>query len=286
MELPSPSSSTYRTSSSKSGRCEKFINRVIWPAIRGKSCPICLESLHIQTSAVLTLCTHAFCEVCIRRWSYLKRKCPLCIADFDSWFSRIDLSSQNFRKHRLPALNTTSSTQFRLQEQHSNFRTVISSLRRRSSPLPWRRSFGRPGLVGSDVIAQRKLRWRSSIYEKQLKAVPITPMENVEQNMSLKNGVKERILGRIEPWIRRELQAVLGDPDPSVIVHVVSSLYIATLEKKIQFSSTQLDLGDNFLDELRPFLLDKTDMFWHEVRCFAESSFTIETYDAVIEYTE
>ena len=73
-------------------------------------------------------------------------------------------------------------------------------------------------------------------------------------------------MARIEPWIRRELQAILGDPDPSVIVLVASSLYIATIEKTVRFSSGQLDTGDQFLAELRPFLLDKTNMFWHELR--------------------
>lgn len=85
--------------------------------------------------------------------------------------------------------------------------------------------------------------------------------EIFQNNVSVNNGVKERVLGRIEPWIRRELQAILGDPDPSVIVHVASSLYMATIEKKLHFS-----MGDKFLAELRPFLLEKTDMFWHELR--------------------
>ena len=76
------------------------------------------------------------------------------------------------------------------------------------------------------------------------------------------NGIKERI----EPWIRRDLQAILGDPDPYVIVHVASSLYIAAIEKKVHFSSVQVDMGEEFLAELRPFLLEKTNMFWHELR--------------------
>lgn len=106
------------------------------------------------------------------------------------------------------------------------------------------------------------------------------------ENISGSDGVRARILRRIEPWVRRELQAVLGDPDPSVIVHVATSLYIATLERKVHFSSGQPGVGDQFLAELRAFLLDKTDMFWHELRCFAESSFTMETYDAVVEYMQ
>lgn len=111
-------------------------------------------------------------------------------------------------------------------------------------------------------------------------------MDRLEQNISGSDGMRVRILRRIEPWVRRELQAVLGDPDPSVIVHVATSLYIATLERKVHFSFGQPGAGDQFLAGLRAFLLDKTDMFWHELSCFAESSFTMETYDAVVEYTQ
>ncbi|PON88274.1 Cdk-activating kinase assembly factor [Trema orientale] len=257
--------SPWRSSSSRASR-EKFMKRAILPAIRGRSCPICLEDLHSRTSVVLTACKHAYCQGCIRKWSNLKRKCPLCNADFDSWFSNIDLSSLKFHKQRLPALNIRASTQFRSEEEEEEdpSRRIV---RRRTAPLPWRRSFGRPGLVGADVIAARELRWRSSIYERRLEAVPLAPTENLEQNniSGQNNGVKARIVARIEPWIRRELQAILGDPDPSVIVHVASSLYIATIEKTVRFSSGQLDTGDQFLAELRPFLLDKTNMFWHEL---------------------
>ena len=86
------------------------------------------------------------------------------------------------------------------------------------------------------------------------------------QNLLGNNGVKERILQRIEPWIRRELQAILGDTDPSIIVHVATSIYISSLEEKVNVSSGQPDMGDNFLAPLQPFLLERTNMFWHELR--------------------
>ncbi|GMP76713.1 hypothetical protein CsSME_00033262 [Camellia sinensis var. sinensis] len=80
------------------------------------------------------------------------------------------------------------------------------------------------------------------------------------------NGVKDRILKRIEPWIHRELKAILGDPDPSVIVHVASSLFISGLEEKHEAPSKQFVLEDNFIEPLRPFLHERMNMFWHELR--------------------
>lgn len=84
--------------------------------------------------------------------------------------------------------------------------------------------------------------------------------------------MKEKIHQRLEPWIRRELQAILEDPDPSVIVHVVSSLFIARLEKFV-VQRGQLGAEDNFLAPLRPFLHNWTNMFWHELRCIIHKAF-------------
>lgn len=78
--------------------------------------------------------------------------------------------------------------------------------------------------------------------------------------------MKERIVQRIEPWIQREVHAILGDPDPSVIVHVATSLFIASLEKKINVPSEQLDVEDNFIAPLLLFLDDRANVFWHELR--------------------
>ena len=93
------------SSSSSRTNSEKMVKKVIWPAIRGQSCPICLKDLEARRAAVLTACNHAYCVECIRKWSSLKRKCPLCNAHFDSWFCNISLSSRTFYKERLPASN-------------------------------------------------------------------------------------------------------------------------------------------------------------------------------------
>lgn len=86
------------------------------------------------------------------------------------------------------------------------------------------------------------------------------------QNVAVNKFVRERILQRIQPWIQRELHAILGDLDPSIIVHVASSLFIASLEGKFNHPSRLLGVKHDFLAPLRPFLHDQTTMFWHELR--------------------
>ena len=95
---------------------EKFLLEVIAPAIRGQSCPICLKSLdNHRKAAVITICLHAYCLECIRRWSDLKRRCPLCNAAFHSWFCRFSFSSRQFLTEKLPPfdsrLNIVTETQ-------------------------------------------------------------------------------------------------------------------------------------------------------------------------------
>ncbi|XVF62637.1 hypothetical protein PTKIN_Ptkin09bG0024300 [Pterospermum kingtungense] len=279
---------------SNKSKTEKFVRRVISPAIVGRTCPICLRSLDARKSAVLTLCSHAYCLECIRKWSDVKRKCPLCSSTFDSWFYKIDLSSLKLLKQRLPALSEGKSVIRRLPPSTlsdprrviERTREEINSVNRRSWSLPWRRSFGRSRTVPPHVIAERKLQWRASVYNRRLQAVPISPGNSSRQNVARNDFEKQRILQRIEPWIRREIEAITGDPDTSIIFHVVSTLFFSKHEGNFDGSSGQLGVEDDFLAPLKPFLLDRTKMFWHELRCFAGSSFPMETYDAVVEYRQ
>ncbi|KAK9289205.1 hypothetical protein L1049_017679 [Liquidambar formosana] len=265
------SSSSRRPSSAQLNR-GRFVEKVISPAIRRQPCPICLRRIDDRRAAVVTVCMHAYCVECIRKWSNLKRKCPLCNAHFNSWFFNINLYSRTFRKEQLPALNDVKNVDVegglrhggRLVEQRffRSSRDELNSANSRTRPLPWRRSFGRPGSVPPDVVAERVLQWRASIYTRRLQAVPSSSGNCPRQNMSGNNSVKERILQRIEPWIRRELQAILGDPDPSVIVHVATSLFISSLGEK----PNCVGVEDNHVAPLRPFLHEQTNMFWHELR--------------------
>ncbi|KAK8276292.1 hypothetical protein V6Z12_D10G189700 [Gossypium hirsutum] len=254
---------------------QRFIRRVISPAIVDKTCPICLRTIDVPGAAVLTVCFHAYCLDCIHKWSDLKRNCPLCNSTFDSWFYKIDLSSLRYLKQQLPAISDCKSVIPRPRSTVADRRRIIERTRRemndvnrRTRPLPWRRSFGRPGTMSPHVIAERKLQWRASVYNRRLQAVPIYHGNGFQQNVPrIRNDFeKEKLLRRIEPWIQRELKAILGDPDPSIILHVVSSLLFSRHEDGSSASSTQLSfVNDNFLAPLEPFLHHRTNMFWHEL---------------------
>ena len=110
---------------------EEVIRKVIWPAIRGHSCPICFRDLelHYREAVVLTVCMHAYCVECIRKWSALKRTCPLCNSKFNSWFCRLSLSSRSFRKEAVPSetLNRNSDENTGANQVEDALRSSLSS---------------------------------------------------------------------------------------------------------------------------------------------------------------
>lgn len=143
---------------------KKPLPNQIQSAIRGKTCPICLTHIHKRTAAVITACLHAYCINCIRKWSDLKRKCPLCNLEFDSWFFKIDLYSPTFFEEKLPALGEgrkVASEGLHRRRIHSlagqwvvrRSREEFNCFGGQTRPLPRQRWFGRS--ESSDAVAQR-----------------------------------------------------------------------------------------------------------------------------------
>jgi hypothetical protein len=104
---------------------------------------------------------------------------------------------------------------------------------------------------------------------------------------------------RLEPWIRRELQAVLPNSDHVFLVRLVLGLWfgaehesVHVVERQGRFSGQRTVTGSvegagevEAIKELERFLGDKAELFWHELRCFAESPFTMQAYDTVVVYS-
>ncbi|XP_076927875.1 uncharacterized protein LOC143591586 [Bidens hawaiensis] len=237
---------------------------------------------------VITICLHAYCTDCICKWSDQKRTCPLCNTQFTSLFVQIDFNSMSFRtQHLLPVRESGAKVNDNVRDFDRRRRDFVAQRRaigisrelnvvnRRSRPLPKQRSFGQSSMLPPGVGKERILQWRASIYKQNMVAVPCPTRKSLEQGCMGRNSNKEMLLKRIEPWIHRELHAVLGDPNPVIFVHLVTSLFISSLERTHE---------NDHLERLQPFLLERMSTFWHELRCFAESSLNMETYDTVVKY--
>ena len=51
-------------------------------------CPICLGRVHIAVKS--SLCRHIFCQVCLKKWIGISRKCPVCRTKINS-IGRVDI---------------------------------------------------------------------------------------------------------------------------------------------------------------------------------------------------
>ncbi|KAH9328736.1 hypothetical protein KI387_000844, partial [Taxus chinensis] len=249
-------------------------------------CPICLGDIDRSQLAVLTLCMHEFCLKCIETWSTLQRKCPLCKRGFDGWFYDIQ-GSHNYREKRLLPLrekpqssvdgnSLRHSGETDYQRTSQNARVQMFGNQRGTRPLPRRRNFGNSRFISSlerrrieeERAAKRAIRWRASIYKKGLRAIPprLQKKTIIRENIIDNLAERERLERRLEPWIRRELEAILGVQDLTILVHLVFSLLFAKLKKREPKQNMDLMCGENeFIRQLEPFLGDKASLFWHEL---------------------
>nr|XP_043877930.1 E3 ubiquitin-protein ligase Topors-like [Solea senegalensis] len=78
-------------------------------------------------------------------------------------------------------------------------------------------------------------------------------------------------LNKLRPWLRRELTVLYGAHNS--LVDIVQRIIMA------QLSRHGLEDTPTIEDELRPFLLARTDHFLHELVSFARSPLTLENYD-------
>uniref|UniRef100_A0AAV2KPW3 E3 ubiquitin-protein ligase Topors n=1 Tax=Knipowitschia caucasica TaxID=637954 RepID=A0AAV2KPW3_KNICA len=78
-------------------------------------------------------------------------------------------------------------------------------------------------------------------------------------------------LNRLRPWIRRELAVLYGSHDS--LITIVQRIIMARIARH---GLEDLPVVE---DELRPFLLARTDHFLHELVSYARSPLTMENYD-------
>ncbi|GAQ84462.1 hypothetical protein KFL_001900050 [Klebsormidium nitens] len=273
------------------------------------TCPICLNDIPPEEKAVLKSCMHVFCVECIRAWSEIRRVCPLCKGGFTGWWYDIQgegasrevslppppqnetsgrLERTRDHSNRGAYLNQETEERFNARPYYHRLQRGLQSDRRRppggpnqaheredqggrrTQPAPRQRVF----TPEQDGTEERALRWRRSIYDRGLEAVEIGgPVGRVGRSQDVARSQR-----RLAPWIERELRALLGEADP-LVTQLVTSLWR---------SASEFELGGNAggepVAQLEPFLGDRAAAFWHELRCFASSPFTMHTYDCVAQY--
>ncbi|XP_059729515.1 E3 ubiquitin-protein ligase Topors isoform X1 [Haemorhous mexicanus] len=269
-------------------------------------CPICLD--RFDNVAYLDRCLHRFCFRCVQEWSKNKAECPLCKQPFFSIFHTIR-AEDDFKEYILSPLETSSFAS--PDGRRFRYRTTLTRERRtRSSPS--RRMLSPPdnGMLFEGLSSEparhrhreiqqmlRRLasRRKASAEGRSLRQIQEEDMITFRRALyrtgvrirSIQDGGRYReisaeffrrnpaCLHRLVPWLKRELTVLFGAHGSliNIVQHIIMS------------NVTRYDLESQaFADDLKPFLLNRTEHFLHEFISFARCPFNLEAYDQHANY--
>uniref|UniRef100_A0A8C4DQ77 E3 ubiquitin-protein ligase Topors n=1 Tax=Dicentrarchus labrax TaxID=13489 RepID=A0A8C4DQ77_DICLA len=267
-------------------------------------CPICLD--RFNNLAYLDRCLHRFCFPCIQEWSHNKAECPLCKQPFASILHSVR-AEDDFKEYTLrppPANSSVAATVDGeegegLEEQRMRGgvdlaeRGVIfegltglggavapvapndRASRRLMTRLAARQRLQREGgtvrrLRERETVAFRRALYRSGTRVRGVAGVGHQGQQqrDITADSFRRNPVH---LNRLRPWLRRELTVLYGAHGS--LVDIVQRIIMARLARH------GLEDTPTIEEELRQFLLARTDHFLHELVSFARSPLSLENYD-------
>ncbi|XP_016405097.1 E3 ubiquitin-protein ligase Topors-like [Sinocyclocheilus rhinocerous] len=279
----------------------KSSQRLLANASPDSKCPICLDGFNNVAS--LDRCLHQFCFRCIQEWSKNKAECPLCKQPFHSIFHSVKgendfkefvlrppengapanadpyervlrprvLRSRERRSHR--AQNPAPSSSPPLEDavmfdgladaaalvQNQDVQQMVLRLTARRHGRSLRR------LCDQDVVAFRRALYRTGVRVRNTRDAG--RQRDISAAFLRQNpGCLRRLL----PWLQRELTVLYGLHGS--LVNIVQNIIISRI--------MNYNMEDTAIrDELRPFLLARTDHFLHELVSFARSTLNMEAYD-------
>lgn len=266
-------------------------------------CPICLDVFN--NISYLDLCLHKFCFRCIQEWSKNKAECPLCKQPFNSIYHSIK-SEQEFKQYDLQPLDNGSFGTF--GGVRFRYRTTLTGINRQrqgrtslppdngvmfeastNTPqqpqdryiqhmmmrLESRRRAESEGRAGSNIQEQEMINFRRELYRREVRVQSVRDRgrtRDVSADFLRRNPA---CLHRLVPWLKRELTVLYGSHGS--LVNIVQHIVMSQI--------TRYDMDDGAIrEELRPFLLGRTEHFLHEFISFAKSPFDMKGYDRVAVY--
>ncbi|KAJ8262236.1 hypothetical protein GJAV_G00164140 [Gymnothorax javanicus] len=282
----------------KKNGASKASQRMAAEASPDSKCPICLD--RFNNMAYLDRCLHKFCFRCIHEWSKNKAECPLCKQPFNSIFHSIK-AENDFKEYVLrPTENGSFSSPgaLRLRYSIAQSRERRQSSRRTSpppdngvifegltSPAPAQQDRGIQRMM-MRLAARRRAKSKGRTVRHPREQEMVTFRRALYRSgvrvRSVRDGGRHRDISaaffqrnpacihRLVPWLKRELTVLYGTHGS--LVNIVQHIIMSRI--------TRYDMDDQAIqDELRPFLLTRTDHFLHEFISFARSPFNMEAYD-------
>ncbi|KAI8388748.1 uncharacterized protein BYT42DRAFT_611752 [Radiomyces spectabilis] len=222
------------------------------------SCPICLQIYVNRT--FLRPCYHSFCFSCIRHWINILPSCPLCKQVIECLIYNIDDDKNTFQEYQL----STKAD----DEKHD------------------------PPLQLPSLTAEERQRIRrAKIYRTPIPAIsypkPLPRLKEVKY-------ITPEHIPRIEPFLRKELPALMGDYHDSFIETHVKHILLMPHEKHRQKSTAAEPVTEDFdmLKQLAEWINDESDTltvarrFVVELMAFLRSGLNYRTFISNTEYAE
>ncbi|KAL6068245.1 Tripartite motif-containing protein 3 [Balamuthia mandrillaris] len=247
-------------------------------------CPICLSTC--QDPAMLDVCYHTFCFLCILQWVELSPKCPLCKRGFDTILHdlRQEEGAPMEYKRFKPSPSPSSAA------ARSSMEARRRSRRQRVTP---KRSLGdeeererqrkqRKRVYYQQQLQQKPSRDRKRAHVEVIDLCDDSPVKSSSpppSSSSSSSSIRDASTPLLKAWVHRELEALLETEDLDLLLLVVRSLLERTCSSSSSSSSStrrgaSLTVGQVL--ELRPhmeeFLFEHTQQFLHELALYWKSS--------------
>ncbi|XP_078070163.1 E3 ubiquitin-protein ligase Topors-like isoform X1 [Mustelus asterias] len=271
-------------------------------------CPICLD--RFDNMSYIDRCFHKFCFRCIQEWSRNKAECPLCKQPFNSIFHSVR-TENDFQEYVLKATENGSFAS--PGGQRFRYRTTLTrerrtsiqprrspvfpvtpdngvvfealgreprtrqrpNLRRMMQRLGARRRAQSEGRSARQVQEKEMIHFRQELYRSGLRVRNVQDggrYRDISAEFFRRNAA---CLHRLMPWLKRELCVLFGSHGS--VVNIVQHIIMSNIVRYDMESQA-------FQDELRPFLLSRTEHFLHEFISFARAPFNMESYDQRANY--
>ncbi|XP_042368203.1 serine/arginine repetitive matrix protein 2-like isoform X2 [Plectropomus leopardus] len=146
--------------------------------------------------------------------------------------------------------------------------------RRLMTRLVARQRLQREGGTVRRLRERETVAFRRALYRSGIRVRGVAGMNSNEQQRDITADSFRRSpthLNRLRPWLRRELTVLYGAHGS--LVDIVQRIIMARLARH------GLEDTPTIEEELRPFLLARTDHFLHELVSFARSPLSLESYD-------
>ncbi|XP_006009600.1 E3 ubiquitin-protein ligase Topors isoform X2 [Latimeria chalumnae] len=269
-------------------------------------CPICLD--RYDNLSFLDRCLHRFCFRCIQEWSKNKAECPLCKQPFHSIFHSVraedDFKEYVLRSRENGSFASPDGQRFRYRTTLTRERRSLLQPRRTVSPpdngvifegmsghhrvpqpdggihrmilrLASRRRAQAEGRSMHQIQEQEMINFRRALYRSGVRVRNVQDggrYRDVSAEFFRRNSA---CLHRLVPWLKRELTVLFGVHGS--LVNIVQHIIMSNVTRYNMESQA-------FADDLKPFLLHRTDHFLHEFISFARSPFNMEAYDQHASY--